>query len=914
VAAFAEGSVIDCAHPEAFLLVPLVVLLLRGRLWPRPFVGCLRVLLVLAVAAVFAEPSWPGADDGRDIVLVVDGSRSMPDGALARAREYAAAVAGELQPGDRLGALRFGQRPVLDAVPQRPFAWPEVRAVDVDGSDLGAAIAAGLAAIAPGRRGSLLVWSDGEHNGAALDAVVRQAARAGVRIDAWHEARQPGADVAVDAVSMPGEVARGEPFAIAATVLAGTAGPVRWRLLADGEVLREGEASLQVGANVLQFRHALQAAGQHEFAVEVVRPGDAVPQNDRGLATTRVVTPPRVLCVTPRGREDRWTRSLRSAGIEVVVTAPANAPLTAAALDGFRSVVLEDVPANELPQGGMTELMRWVRLAGGGLCMTGGKASFGVGGYHRSPLEEVLPVTMEIREEQRRFGLAMAIALDRSGSMTAPAGGVTKMDLANRGAAAAIELLSAIDSVALLAVDTDAHVVVPMAAVNDRNLLVAKARSIESSGGGIYVGAALHAAAAELVAAPQQNKHIVLFADAADAEEPGDYRTFVPSLVQAGVTVSVIGLGRATDSDGPLLEAIAKLGNGRCQFVEDAVELPRVFAQETIQVARSSVVEAPTAVAQRAGWLALGDMPGAFPEVGGYSLAWLRPRAELALVTTDAQQAPLLAHWQIGLGRAAAVLAEVDGPLSGGLASWDGYGDFATTLVRWLCGGQTTGVFTQAQRQGQSGVFSLEVDDARQALLDTARGVVANPDGSSRDLVWERVAPGRLLAQVPLTQAGVHRAAVQLGGETLRLPPLCLPYSPEFAGQADARAGERTLRALARATGGSLQPGPAEVVHGERRSTGRFDLGPVLAWFAVLLLLAEIAVRRLQVMWPAPRWWQRRQAAKSIEPTPAAASEAVAVRSTAAAASAPPSPPPAATEAPDLLDALSRAKQRRGRR
>ena len=33
---------IRVAHPEALLLVPLVVLVLRARLWPRAFVGCFR--------------------------------------------------------------------------------------------------------------------------------------------------------------------------------------------------------------------------------------------------------------------------------------------------------------------------------------------------------------------------------------------------------------------------------------------------------------------------------------------------------------------------------------------------------------------------------------------------------------------------------------------------------------------------------------------------------------------------------------------------------------------------------------------------------------------------------------------------------------------------------------------------------
>ncbi|MBX3464716.1 MAG: VWA domain-containing protein, partial [Planctomycetes bacterium] len=837
-------------HAEAFLLLPLAVVLLRRRLWPRPLVGVLRALLLLLVAATLAAPSWPGERDGRDIVLLVDRSRSMPPG-QGEVHELAAQVAARLSPGDRLGIVAFGREPVVVQPPRAGAVWPDgEREVAADGTDLAAAVLAGIALVPPGRHGSLLVWSDGEHHGGDLEGAARAAARSGLRIDTHHVARAPGADTAVVDLLAPTEVGTGEPFVLTVHVASERGGPARWRLSADGEPVGAGATELRPGRNVLQFRQTLARAGLCTFAVEVRGEGDLVPQNDRGLAVVRGTAPRRVLCVTPRGREDRLSRSLRLAGLEVEVAAPGAAPLSLEGLDGIACVVLEDVPAGDLPPGAMPALARWVRELGGGLLMTGGRASFGPGGYHRSVVEQVLPVTMELREEQRRFGLALAIALDRSGSMQAMAGGVSKMQLADRGAAAAIELLSPIDAVAVLAVDTAPHVVVPMQPVVDRAGLADRVRQIESSGGGIFVGAALQAAAQQLAAAAQQNRHIVLFADAADAEEPGDHRTFVPELVRAGVTVSVIGLGTPADGDAALLEEIARLGNGRCQFVADATELPRVFAQETIQVARSALVEEPTEVVPAPGLRTLGELPAAFPRVGGYSLAWLRPTAELALRTADDQAAPLLSHWQCGLGRAAAFLGEADGPLSGGLADWTDYGAFFATLVRWCAGGEAAGVYVAARREGATGLVAVEVELAAAALLDAARGVVVAPDGRAVDLDFERPEAGRLLARVPLLREGVHHAAVQVGGATLRLPPLCLPYSPEWSLPTDPRAGERLLRRLALATGGRVQPTAEAIVEGPRASRGRRDLGAVGALAALAVLLAEIAVRRLQLAWP----------------------------------------------------------------
>ena len=74
--------------------------------------------------------------------------------------------------------------------------------------------------------------------------------------------------------------------------------------------------------------------------------------------------------------------------------------------------------------------------------MLDGKYSFGSGGYFRSAVDELLPVSMELRQDHRKLAVAMAIVMDRSGSMSAGVPGTgTKMDLANTGATAAIELL-----------------------------------------------------------------------------------------------------------------------------------------------------------------------------------------------------------------------------------------------------------------------------------------------------------------------------------------------------------------------------------------------------------------------------------------------------------------------------------------
>ncbi len=69
-------------------------------------------------------------------------------------------------------------------------------------------------------------------------------------------------------------------------------------------------------------------------------------------------------------------------------------------------------------------------------------------------------------------------------------------------------------------------------------------------------------------------RHIILFADAADAEEPGDYMKLLAEMQKEKCTVSVIGLGTEKDSDADFLKDVAKRGNGRIFFNANANELP----------------------------------------------------------------------------------------------------------------------------------------------------------------------------------------------------------------------------------------------------------------------------------------------------------------------------------------------------
>ena len=276
---------------------------------------------------------------------------------------------------------------------------------------------------------------------------------------------------------------------------------------------------------------------------------------------------------------------------------------------------------------------------------------------------------MELRREHRKLSLAIVVALDRSGSMAVPVGGGrTKMDLANLATAEVIELLGPMDQFGCIAVDSTPHLIVPLSEVDDKVSLKNEVLRIDSLGGGIFVYEAPDAAAKLIEPATAATKHIILFSDAADSEKPDNYKSVVGACVRAGISISVVGLGTDKDIDAELLKDIAMLGNGQCLFTNLPHELPRLFAQDMFQVARSTFLDGAIPVEPTAGLTSISRKPfSSFPTVGGYNLCYLRPAANLAVVSKDEYQAPILASWQAGLGRVLCYTGEADGKDTGAI-------------------------------------------------------------------------------------------------------------------------------------------------------------------------------------------------------------------------------------------------------
>ena len=420
--------------------------------------------------------------------------------------------------------------------------------------------------------------------------------------------------------------------------------------------------------------------------------------------------------------------------------------------------------------------------------------------------------------------------------------------------------------------------------MTDIGAINSKVKKIVSTGGGIYVYEALVAAGKELAKADgYATRHIILFSDAADSEVPGDYKNLLAKYEKAGITTSVIGLGTKADVDAKLLEDVALLGKGNIMFTSDAEELPRLFTQDTMSIARNTFITGednypdgiPGSILPDARLIgsidALGDK---FPTVGGYNLSYLKPDATAAVVSTDENDAPWSAAWHRGLGRVAAITLEVDGEFSGQFAKWDDYETFLVTHARWLLGSTNPNqVFVKVDQSGQEAMIAVELDPDR-PNQDAAQPpkLVVIPPGDERekviepDFVW--TGPHTLEARFRMDRMGSYRTLVKTDPRTFaRGPALSLPYSPEFAPRLALPEGREVLKQIAELTGGKLRTDALELFQDPPRTARTVSLLAPLMIAGICLLLLEIAGRRLSLWERLVELTQRSTAAEPVVAT-----------------------------------------------
>ncbi len=847
-----------------WLALPAAVVVLAGltrleRLSPRqaPFrrssTEALSAVTLLAASLALVGVELGRPLDRLSILVALDRSRSIdlvPNAESRIATELRVAELG-MRDDDRIGTLAFGTAAAVED-PLRPrtrLPAPQRAEVGRDGTDLGVAIRHALGELPPDSSARIVLLSDGvATRGDALGAALAAVA-AGVPVDAvpLDQAKVP--DVRILALRMPPRASEGEPLELRVVTASSAPARVEVRVLRDGEPIRSGEVQIAAGEDVLHLRELAPAPGFHRYDVELTAkdPAQDLAHEDndasafvrvRGQATALVLEHDPPLAAP-------LVRALEAAAFRVDVRGASAVPADVAGFAAYDLVTLSDIPASDLAPSQLDALASYVRDLGGGLVLFGGDRGLGPGGYGRTPLEEVSPVSFDVKQERRRASLAEVIAVDYSGSMSMSVGSKTKLDLANEAAARSADLLGGGDRLGVMHVDTTVRWTVPLGPVSDKPAIERDIRAVGPGGGGIYVDLALTTAYEALRREHVQLKHCLLFSDGADAEQHETSLSLASRAKANGITTSVVALGNG--SDVPDLEQVSRVGGGRFYLIEDATRLPAVFAQETVLASRSAINEVSFRPALGSPGPALRGIDfGREPPLTGYVVTVPKARAQVHL--TGPEGDPILATWSAGVGRTAVFTSDFKDRWGQSWTSWDGAGRLFGQLARDIAR-RADDPHLRLEADTQGGVLRLRanvVDDrGRAETFRRLRATVAGPDGFSRTVELEAVGTGAYAAQVPLERPGAYVATAtdEARPTSVATAGAALSTGEELRPTGTDRA---LLRRVSELSGGKLRDTLAGIFND--RPVRRFayeSLSAPLALLAALGVLLMVTARRL---------------------------------------------------------------------
>jgi uncharacterized membrane protein len=864
----------EIAHPWFLILllaVPLLALMMRRSLagmTPRQRVVCfiLRSLILSLLALALAGIWLRQPANDLAVLFLVDDSASISDSAKKQARDFVAESLKQINASDEAGVLGFAGGA---AVWQAPTAnlklaekWPQIAAKDA--TEIGGALTFASAIFSPEKSRRIVLLSDGNDTGEGALEKTRSLAAGGAEVFSVPLKNDSRPEVLVEKIGMPQRLKAGEPFNAVVKIRSNvetTATVKLYQNYPSGLFLVGSKIiALKKGAQEISFQNLKAEQGQSVLCEAEITPAqDTLLENNRAQATATIQGEPLVLIVDgDPSKIQPLADALRREKIKVEVRGTNGLPTTLEDLQQFDLFMLSDVPALGVSREQMGLYRMWVQDFGGGFAMLGGENSFGVGGYYKTPVEQMLPVRMEHEDRQDTPSVALLVTLDRSGSMAAQVQGQTKISLADQGAVLAMNVLQAKDLFGLTAVDTRVHNVVPIARLDNKPAAEQKIMGITSAGGGIYIYTALADAYQQIRDVDAKIKHVILFSDAADAEEKtagevqdgaggaGSSLDLAATMVANKITVSVVGLGNESDKDVDFLRQLAERGNGRFYLTNDAFSLPQIFATETIKVAQSSLVEEPFAavqVAQNA--ITDGIDWKQSPLLLGYNATKPKPTSYLLLATERGE--PLLATWRYGLGQTAAFTSDAKSRWASEWLTWQGYGKFWAQFVRGMMRRGEHSTF-QITTHESGDKLTLKIDAVAQdgnflnELPLTIRSAISG--GATKSVDAQQDAPGSYTATLDLPPKGttvISAGSAQVpGGETF------LGYTRSYPAEfLTTDTNEPFLRQLAESGGGKFAPSSDDIFARPKQTTSRrLDLTDYFLSLALLLFPLDIWLRR----------------------------------------------------------------------
>ncbi|MEO8284908.1 MAG: VWA domain-containing protein [Chloroflexota bacterium] len=889
----------NLTEPKALLLLltiaPVVylgVLSARARKRDRTRIIAsiaIRSLILVLLTLALAGLQWISNGGPLNVVFLVDESASVSGRSHDAAIEYVQKAIGSMGPDDRAGVVLFGEKAIVDRAISGGGEWkPFGKHPAGIATDIADAIQVGGALFPEGGSRRLVLLTDGaETVGKARDLASR-AKQSGIQLSVVPLDAQADNEVAVEKVASPNSVPKGQQYEATVLLKSTSERSVSVSLFDGDKKVGQQEMQIKAGETVATFPVQAADEGFRVLRAAVSSVDDRYSENNEASSFTIVRTPPSVLIVSGTPADaGPLEQALKAGGIAVDVVEPDSMPSGLDRLSKYDTVVLANASADAIGVDRQQLLQTYVRDLGHGLVMLGGELSYGAGGYLRSTLEDVLPVTMDVRTSEQRASIAMTFLMDKSGSMgrchcgnnqqfdpsMRTEFGPSKVEIAKQAIAHAASLLNSSDQVGVVGFDATAHELEKLTPMKELGSggLQQDLKNIDAAGGPTNLYAGLQSAIDQLNSSSAKLKHIILISDG--WTQQADFKNLLGELSASNITLTTVGAG---EGPGEVLKDLADKGGGRYYAATNIYNLPDVLLKETVRLAGQYYIEKPLkALVAKDSPILKGLSADSLPPLLGYNATTPKPEADTILKSPDGD--PILAAWQYGLGRSVAWTPDMKGRWATDWVTWPQFSQFAGQMVSWtvpqsgvsgLEAQYTVSPSGSAGTQDVSARISSQDAGGRSRTDVQTTLTVTDTAHVSQILSLAQGSPGiytGVIKGLPpgVYEVGLEQRSVETGELVARdTSGFVVPYSSEYNIVDDsAKQATALLSDVAQLGGGrvlSLTDPAAAFVHDLTSQPLRVPLAPWLLLLAVLLFPLDVATRRLTVSWSDLRRWVRR--------------------------------------------------------
>jgi len=670
-----------------YWIIPAVVLIGLGyyfslvdrpKGWKIASVVC-RVLAILFILLGLCRPYFSSSSDKVHVAFLLDGSASVSIEGMEQGLVEIEKSIAELESTDSYSLYLFASQPKQTSTDEirKYIELCKEHGGDADfraATTLSPAVLGSRLEFPSDKSKRLVIFSDGNATDENVKGILQGAQSEGVDVKHHQVASLAEPEAAVLSFeALTGNAFEGEIVRMRGVIQSNESMNCVARLLNRGVEVQRVPVKLSAGEpSSIGFDVEMTISGATSWTLEIEPEKDYFSFNNSVSATVLVSGTPRVLVIHQKSKEMRsFSRAMRKQGIELDMRGAKGLPQSLNELMAFKAIVLADVPATDLTMAQMRNLKRYVGDFGGGLVMLGSENSFGIGGYYGTPVDEVLPLTSRYEKEKQKPSMAMALVIDKSGSMDG-----MPIQLARQAAKAAVDLLGVQDSIAVVGFDSNAQTIVEMTSASAKGSVQDAIDTLDASGG-TNLEPAMQRAKEMLERSPAKIKHMIILSDGQTAGS--GFIDMAQEMAGQSMTISTVALGEGAAKD--LMQSIASEGKGRYYETDDPVNMPQIFTKETMQASRSAIKEDIYSTAL------IGEHPmtngfeaAEFPFVMGYVMTKPRPTATLVLAAETGD--PLLAVNRYGLGSSIAYASDLTEKWGAEWLGWSAGAKFWSQALR----------------------------------------------------------------------------------------------------------------------------------------------------------------------------------------------------------------------------------------